>query len=732
MKIDNDNQNTQTQIKSLIKQNANKKLLFIIRFKLRFYNSFFFKKESDSKLRHSFGEPPVVYDSVSAFNSTRQMNAFLKNKGYLKNKVSFETKIKKSNPKKLKITYRISTNEPTIIKGIKYDIEEKGVEHYILKYSEKSLIKVDDNFDLDVLEEERNRITRTFQNEGFFFFSNDLIYYQADTLKEKNAVYITLKLKESPHKYFNDSSLVYPYSTYKIRNIYVRESFDQSIESFRIIDTLNESGYSFINEKQFKVRPKVISRSIFLRPNDFYILREHENTFRRISALNNYKYINISYLKSDPNDSIQFLDCIISLSPSKPKSFNIETNGTNTGGNLGINGSFSVQNRNAFKGAELLRFSITGGLEAQSVKNSTADEVVENTPFNTLEFGPEISLVFPRFLLPVDQNKFAKRFIPKTTISLSYNYQQRPDYIRNIINTTLNYSWSESNTKTHSVHPLNLSQIQIDKSEEFAARLDSIGSSSLIASYEDQLISSIMYNFVLNNQRERKGASYQVIRGNLELAGNVLYFFDKYLLNTVPNENDQFLINDIPYAQFVRSYLEYIHNFRLNKSNNLVSRTFVGVGYPYKNSTALPFVRSFYSGGTNGIRAWVARSIGPGNIPNELSSAASVDQIGDIKFEQNLEFRFNIFRYLEGALFSDIGNIWVFSPQSEYGEYTVENMWRDMAIGAGIGARLNFDFFIVRFDVAKRMKDPGATDPNAIKFFYSNPPVYNFAIGYPF
>ncbi|HAW51890.1 MAG TPA: hypothetical protein DCX54_06105 [Flavobacteriales bacterium] len=722
---------------TLVKQKENRKIFWIYRFKLRFYSSFIFKRDSESKFRNSVGEPPVIYDSISSYNSIGIMSSFLRNKGYYQNNVTFEERVQRGNKKKLNLVYKVELGKPTIIGSVSYDIENEAILEYISREMDKTNLVVGDNFDLDKMESERSRVTLLLKNQGLFFFSNDLIFYKADTLKEKRKVHLSMHMKQNPNKLFSDDIKVNPYKTYKLNNVVVSQDLEKT-ENSPLHDTLEVEGYSFLNGSSFFVKPKALTRTLFLAPRDFYTYDKHENTIRRLSALNNYKYINITYDRSTNPDTNYFLDCFISLIPSKPKSFSIETNGTTTGGNLGINGSFSVQNRNAFRGAEILKFKLSAGAEAQSVK--TGDEKVLNNVLNTYEIGPEISCEFPKFLLPVNQNIYSKSYIPKTTISVSYNYQQRPDYTRGLVNTNLNYWWRETKTKSHSVMPVSLSQIKVDKTDKFIERLDSINNRALTASYEDIFIPSLMYSFVYNNQVIKKDASYQIFRGNMEFAGNLANALSSGVLNLEQNANGQYLLNGIPYSQFFRAYTEYIHNLRINGGTNLVGRAFVGLGVPYGNSTVLPFVRSFFSGGTNGIRAWQARTIGPGTTPDSLTSSSGVDQIGDIKIEFNLEYRFKIISFLEGAVFTDIGNIWVLN-NPDYGEeaqFNVSNIFHDIAIGAGVGARLNFNFFIIRFDVANRIKDPGSSEPTSIKFNHYNylgqyiTPVFNFAIGYPF
>ncbi len=754
VKVDIPDRNLKSSMSSLVNQKENRKILWVTRFKLRFYSSFLFKKDSQKKMRYNVGEPPVLYDSVSARNTVQQMRAYLKNRGYYQNRVSYREEIRKSNPKKMKVIYEIDPGTPTLISDVILDIHDEDVRKAIEKSMDKSLIKKGNNFDLDVLENERKRLVKHLQNNAYFFFSNDLIFYVADTIKEKNKAIITYKIKTNPVKYFGDSTKVNPYMTYKIRNVFVRQDFQRGLSKEGNNEVTDEFGYKFLNSSGFTVKPKVISRSIFHGSDEFYTLENHESTYRRLQALNNYKYVNLTYRKSA--DSLpRYLDCVVNLSPGKPESIGIEMNLTNTGGFQGINLTTSYVHRNIFRGAEMLRFSIYTGAEAQLTRSTITSSNVDqnnnelNNPIlNTIEIGPEVSLTLPKFLLPVDQNKFAKRFIPTTTITASYNYQQRPDYKRNIINGGLIYSWKESKTKTHAIQPVNLNQVEIDPSDDFQLRLDTLDNASLRASYEDNFIASISYNFVYNNQILNKKKSYQILRANVELAGNLISLLQDNVLNlnsqvvvSGDREKTVYLINGIPYAQFFRTFVEFVPHIVINPANKFVSRTFIGVGIPYGNSFSMPFVRSFYGGGANGIRAWEARTLGPGSISNDSTEAASIDQIGDIKIEQNLEYRFRIISFLEGAAFVDMGNIWVFNnPEfDEAANFQFSNLWKDLAIGTGLGIRLNFDYFVVRLDYGTRIKDPGRRIPGTNEVDQSflfdlsiDNSALNFAVGYPF
>lgn len=729
------------EVRSLVRQEPNKRVLGIVRFHLARYNYSRFelrkekvearKKKKNKEFRPP-GEPPVLYDSSDTKRSTIHINAYLKNKGYYDNKVTY---VEKLNRKKANVVYEVELGQPTLISEIEYNLEGCGAMTPILQDSANSLLKVGDPFDIDNLEKERKRITAHLLNEGYYFFSKDLLYFTADTLKESKNVHLKLEYQENPVKMnAKDTVPIHPYRTYRMNNIYVRMDYDPKKSITLKEDTIYESGYYFIGHKEFRVKPKTVSRAIFFSSNDYYLLKRQEDTYRRLSALNNFQYINITFVPV-PNKERPMLDCIINMSPTKDKSISLETNGTNTGGNLGVNGTISYQHRNKFRGAELLKFKVIAGVEAQNVSTNQDDKVIENTPFNTVEFGPELSLEVPKFMVPFStQDRFAKRNVPKTFFLTSYNYQNRPDYERTIFNVSFGYRWKESASKSHQLEPLNLSVVEIDKSPEFQDRLDSLGSSTLRASYNDHFIWATTYSYILNSRAQRNRNNYHFFRLNVEPAGNLLWFMNKNVFSSEPDENGNYRINNIVYAQYLRTIWEYSYKQQLKKESKMVYRTFIGLGFPYGNIDVMPFEKSFYAGGSNGIRAWQSRSLGPGSLSEEISNTTSIDQIGDIKFEGNIEFRFDITRLFEGAVFTDYGNIWLLQEDEARpgGKFEIENFWQDMAIGLGAGLRLDFNYFVIRLDVARRVKDPGSEDPREIRFFHPAPPVYNFGIGYPF
>lgn len=713
-------------ILSISKQQANRKLLGLFKIYLGIYNLYYHKE--NSKIKEKLGEAPVVYDSTINPVSVDLMTRFLNNKGYYENEIKVTSKRSK---KRAKLTFNVSKGPRYDISKLAYDISDQRIEQLFLSDSSNAKLKVGNPFNLESLKEERERIERLMKNNGYFKFSREYIVFEVDTFMNLNTAEITLLIKNPKESYtFTDSLVEGRHQIYSISKLYVRMDYSARTASNISGDTTQVDSVYFIDLESDKFNKKALSRITYIRPGDIYQLKVQEQTYRNLAALRVFSYVSIQYepdYTSNGNDLIAYID----LDPRKQRSFTVETEGTNNGGNLGVNGTVTYQNNNTFKGAEILNISFSGGLEVQQILTDDNSSQLSSgfLDFNTIEFGPEISLEVPRFLLPFGAKKFSPRGNPKTTFNASYNFQQRPDYARYLTKTYIAYSWNESPTKTHIIQPFDLSYIKLNPSETFKQVLEEIQNPFLRNSYTDNLILALKYSFILNTKSSNRLRNYLFFRGNIESSGNLLALASDGW-NTNTNEDGSHNIAGIRYAQYVRTDIDfrYYQNFNYNK---LVYRFFGGVGIPYGNSIAMPFEKSFYAGGANGIRAWRARQLGPGTLPDSILQ--SVDQIGNMQLETNVEFRFPVTNIIEGAAFIDAGNIWNLNQEDsrEETKFELNSLWESTAIGIGIGVRLNFSFFIIRLDFAAPLKDPAALDPYEFNL-QVNQTNLNLGIGYPF
>ena len=719
------------ELKSISKQKPNRKLLGLFKIYLGIYNLYYNKEEV--KIKEKLGEPPAIYDSTLLTSSVQLMSRFLNNRSYYDNEVSAKTKLSK---KRARIQYLIKKGDAYRINNLNYTIEDLAIEQLIEKNETDAIIKKKGLFQLEDIQKERLRIERLLRNHGYYNFTREYILIEADTsqlLKFANLNVVLKNLDEAnqskPQTDQTDSTQAVLHPIFSIKDVIVRIDYTrQNIQQYSG-DTLEVDKVKFIEYELDRFRKDVLARNIYIRPGDIYNLEAQEQTYNNLSSLGIFSFVGIQfdYDFSDGNALVVY----INLNPRKQKALTLETEGTNNGGNLGINGTVSLRNNNAFRGAENFNISLNGGLEVQQILTENNDNLVGDgfLPFNTFEFGPEISFEIPRFLLPINQKRFSPKGNPRTTINASYNFQQRPDYLRNVSKLFLAYSWNETPKKKHIIQPVDLSYIKLKPSLDFLSVLENINNPFLKNSYTDNFIVATKYSFIYNSQLQDEKDNHVFLRFNLESAGNAVSLLNESVVKD-QNEDGSYNLAGIRYAQYFLSDIDVRYYQQINE-NQMVYRFSAGVGLPYGNSNAMPFEKSFFAGGANGIRAWRVRELGPGTISD--SSVTLIDQIGNLKIESNLEFRFPITKVIEGAAFADFGNIWNVKQDDIRSEtkFKLDRLWEATAVGLGAGLRLNFTFFLLRFDFATPFKDPSASNPSRIQPQWRRTNL-NLGIGYPF
>lgn len=725
-KIDKD------ELSNYVKQRHNKKILGVFRFHLGVYN---IANKKNNFVEKNVGEAPVVYDSLLTQRSAEQLSLYLDSKGYFENKVEY--KVTYVSEKKVKVKYIVETGEPYLVNSVKYYVEDTALTNLVILKHYKSLIKKEKPLDLEVLDKERERIRDVIRNEGYFSFTKEYVEFLVDTTNEHRRVDITVKVLNKKVTDKNDTS-----NTEKVRhkkyivndiNVYLSKDFlNKNVSTF---DTVNYKKITIGHEEKLIYRPKMINHAINIKPDEDYSLEDQQLTYKYLTELGLFRTVNIQFNNAEnrTGDDKKALDVNIYLTPLKIKSLSLEVTGTNSGGNLGMKGGIVFVNKNLFKGGERLTVRLNGGLEAQQLINQSAEQVeFFGLPFNTLEFGPEVNLEFPRFILPfVNTDNFAKSLNPKTSLNYLLNYQNRPEYTRNLTQFTFGYFWNQGRFVKHYLNPISVSLIKIDLTDEFKERIEEENNPFIVNSFTDHFINSSTYTFVYSNHTFNKVRDFQFFRFNLEGAGNAHTLYDR-VAGTERNENGSFEIFNIQYAQFVKVDFDYRY-YNQSSNGNIVSRIALGIGRPYGNLKVLPFEKSYFGGGANGIRAWQARTLGPGSLPDSLISSQYVNQIGEIKIEGNVEYRFDITKLFEGAIFVDAGNIWITreDEQRPNAEIKLDRFWQDVAVGTGVGLRLDFGFFLFRFDLAAKLKDPSSEKPQEFKLQWRTPNL-NLGIGYPF
>jgi outer membrane protein assembly factor BamA len=721
------------ELKMQIRQKENLSILGFLKFHLWLYNLSSKNKETGWLKR--IGEPPVIFDQALTHKSVQQMTQYLNNKGFYQADVEDSVVVKK---RKARVVYTVSPGDPYMIRSVAYQIKDKQLTEIINSSREQSLVKAGNILDMDVLQQERSRITRLLRNDGFFRFSDEYIHFRIDTtLYERQA---NVELIVEPADDMAEGEYIshkrYSVSGYSVFVDQPQRPGAGNITNYS--DTSIVDGFSFYHNGKAPLKKSLFLRSVEIYPGEQYSKQLEDRTYNNLYALRQFKYVNVHYTLIDEGDSLSGLlhgNIFVPLQVKQNYSFDIE--GTNTSGNLGIAGNVNYQHRNLLRGAEIFDITLKGATERMVAMIDN-----ENKEFNTREFGGLTKLTIPGFLFPLKDKYFSLHTMPFTSFSVSYNYQDRPDYTRTLVNATLGYQWKTSALHSHSFNILDLNAVRIFSLNE--SFINQIKDLYIKSSYTDHIISAANYTFIFTNQGVGRSPDYHFFRMNMEASGNALWGLSHLLNREKHLPDDEEMMDQSPfyrffetrYAQYVKADFDYRYGYRFDKYNWIATRVFAGAALPYGNFNVMPFERRYYTGGANGIRAWHVRSLGPGSYtarPNEYPN-----QSADVKLEANFEYRFKLFWVFEGALFVDAGNIWAINrfDNREGAIFDFNSFYREFAVGSGAGLRFVSPYFIVRVDLGVKMRDPSL--PHGERWipqsrsYNMNDFNFNIGIGYPF
>ena len=723
VKIENDSiskkerKNLESEMNKLIRPIPNNKILGL-RPKLLIYN--WAGKVTKEKgfwhwLKFKVGEPPVLFSQVDLNYNKSVLQNYIENNGYF-NATSKSDSIQID--KKVKAEYVINPNKQYKIREVKFPTDSSEIAIEVSKLQDKSFLKVGEAYSLDKIKAERNRIDSRLKEKGFFYFNADYLKIQVDSTVGYKQVDLILKIKEeTPEK----SKMAF-----KINKILIYPNYVLGQDSISITGKKHEDFEIFDTENTFN--PRIFDRTLYFKKGDLYNRTNHNLSLNRLVNLGTFKFVKNQFKISDLLKNS--LDAYYYLTPFTRKSIRVEllgkTNSANyTGTELNINWS----NRNTFRGAELLTISAFGGFEVQVSG--------ENNGFNVYRFGSEANLFWPRIIAPF---KFTSSsgYVPKTKATLGYEYQNRTQlYSLQTFKASFGYLWKENERKDHE---LNISEITFASPQNVTELYQSkiLANPALQKVIEKQLIFGPTYSYTYSNmmQKNKKHTFYNKI--NADFSANITGL----IAGSNIKKGDTTKVFGIPFSQFVKVENEFKHYLKLNEKSQLVSRFIAGVGFAYGNSDEMPFIKQFFNGGTNSLRAFRARSIGPGSFKETTTNVFLPDQSGDLKLEFSTEYRANIYKFINGALFVDAGNIWLLNdntnkPNSKFSK----DFLNEIAVGTGIGLRFDFSFLVLRTDLAFPLRKPYLPDGNRwvidkIAFgnntWRSENLVFNLAIGYPF
>ena len=675
------------------------------------------------------GDAPRIYDARVAEETRMQILGAVQNKGYLGAQVSLEEKIKKN---KLDTYYRISSGKPYIISSIDYNVEDYVIRDLLMNDSIHSGLKVGERFDVNQLEEERNKITQFLLNRGYYRFNKDYITFQADTVNGTYRIDLTMNIGLNNMPNSSETSL---HRQYSIRNVNYLMDLDYSPNNGVNLDTMSYGGINILYDKKLFLRPGVIDSHNRIVPGKLYSNRDVMSTYSSLSRLGILKYSNIRFVEHLENDSA-YLDAFVSLSKNKNKMLSFQVEGTNSAGDLGAAASVTYTHRNLFKGSETFTIKVRGAYEAVTGLEGYANN-------NYTEYGVESSLDFPEFMFPFLTSDFKKRVNAKSEVSIKYNWQIRPEFERTLASAAWSYRWNSGRRANHRLDVLDINYIYMPyRSNTFIEYLNYMDEVNplLRYSYEDLFIVRLGYTYTYNSagvttQQTAKKSSYS-IRFNIEESGNLIYGFSK-LIHKKPSDGESFRMGNISFAQYVKTDFDFAKNIMIDDRNSLVFHIATGVAIPYGNSKSLPFEKLYFSGGANSVRGWSVRSLGPGRYHGNSGSLDYVNHTGDIKLDLNVEYRTHLFWKLNGAAFIDAGNVWTLKSRysDDTGQFAFNRFYKEIAVSYGLGVRFDLDFLILRFDGGMKAINPmesGADRFPVIRPDFSRDFAFHFAVGYPF
>jgi len=724
-------------------------------------------------LREDVGEPPTVLDSVLTGRSSQQLQLYLSKEGYFNATVTdtvyfnrlkvlpallpFLFQEKRGKPykqPKAEVEYRISAGRPYTICTANWFVDDPAIDSLVAATWSASLLVPGTRFDADVLDQERTRITNLLRQRGYLFFTRELLQYAADTTAGNHEVDLQLRFERPMAKGRRGLAGTPEGTAYFLEDITMDISGQAPAATGPATpDTARYKGntYLFTGRKPI-FRPRALNSSILLKSGSLYSETTHDRTFRRLTNLRVFDRVDISYDTARATAANR-ADCRIALLPGKRQGFALEGYGTNRGGFLGTSFSLSYRHKNLFRSMGSIDARMALGLEAQQALgqignvDEASTQVARDVLFNTVELGPEVTIRFPRLLFPGlgAEETWPRTWARQTAVNLLYNFQRRPDYTRTLAKMSFGYELRRGRTITINAYPVDFNIIRIPViSADFQEFIRESRDAVLRDSYTDHVIAGGRAVLTLNTQET--GTNKRNIflwlpsiqsSGNLLQLANQVFGMDQL---TDTSGNSFFTMAGVRFAQFVKLESDFRFHHRIHSKSSLAFRVDAGVGVPFGNLEVLPFESSFFSGGANGLRAWRARSVGPGSYRAPLDA---YDRVGEVRLEGNAEYRFKLIGYLEGALFVDIGNIWELeeNPAKPGSGIQAEKVPGELAFGTGIGARLNFDFFLVRFDLGLQTKDPSLPVGQRWLFQPKSPGLatplgskfnLNLGIGYPF
>ena len=722
------------------------------------------------------GEKPVVIDPKKTDKTIERFKIYYFNQGYFNSKI--ETAIDSVGNKKGKLTYKITTGEATYLDSISRYIETPELDELFTQTEKQSKIKKGNRFKQLDFEEERNRITKEFRNNGVYHFQVNHVKYDIITFDTINKINAELIIEDRDVKK-GDSLIKTPFKIYSISdvNIYTVNPSKKDLDKFR--DSVTYKNYNIYSDGKLNYKPKALTNAIFIEKGNLFSDNDRTLTSRSISNLKTFNFPNIEYIE-DPNDE-NGLIANIYLIPRKKYSWSPSIDVTYSNIiNFGISGSMSATWRNLFKGAEILELSTRGQIGSSKDFANPNDRF-----FNISEIGADAKITFPRIFFPLNTKKLIKKeMLPSTQMSVGLTRQRNIGLDKSNFNGVIGYNWVPKENVSSRFDLLNIQYVQnlnvgnyfnvytssYDRLNDLAqiyntninyvdtngnltspgavAFIEDVisGGTSLAPSdndyqsirsigerrkrlIENNLIISSSFTYNMTTKKGFVDNNFYSIKGKIETAGNLASLIAKQV-NEPLSENSRETLLGVEYAQYFKTEFEYIKHWSLGRQKVFAIRNFAGIAIPYGNANSIPFSRSYFAGGSNDNRGWQAYTLGPGK-----SGAINDFNEANFKIAFSGEYRTRLFGNLHGALFVDMGNIWNFSDNVDDEDYIFDGFksLKDIAIGSGFGFRYDFNYFVFRLDFGYKTYNPAKEQKERwLRDLNFSRTVLNFGINYPF
>ena len=709
IKVEDTKEVAVSDLKNYLQQKQNTEILGFLKLQLGIYNTASLDTAKwTSKNARRIGEAPVIYAPELTDRSMVQLRKAMQNKGYFTAQVDTTITVK---DRKVNITYHVTAGEPYIIRRYRVGFEHEELKQ--IAQDQRRLISEGMQFDVDMLNQERQRIARAMRRNGCYYFDEDMIQFVADTTRLKKQVDVTVKLSDYVTQ-LSPEEQAQVFRHYKISHVHFHIDYEigRAPEGERMRASM-KGDYEFTWIGDQLLRENVLIRNCPIQPGDKYNEVRVERAYSNLNQLAPIKYVDISF---DPISEDE-LDCHIVLSRSKLNSISVEAEGTYSAGDWGIAAGVGYANRNLFKGAE--EFTIDGRTSYEWRQNGG----------RAIEAKASTGLKFPNSL----------------AIDLNYNYQTRPEeYTRSIFGAGLQYQLRQRLSRwQHQFRFADISYVYLPWISD-AFRDQFLQSTNILKySYENHFIVgwgySGSYSSFLSRQPYR---SYANVNYNIETAGNLMLGLAEAFRFPTDSEG-KYTLFGTRFAQFAKADVSFTYNQIFNPSHRLVYHADLGLAVPYANSQAVPFEKRYFAGGANSVRGWTARSLGPGGYRGNGSMIDFNNQSGDIRLNLSVEYRAKVWSIIELAAFVDAGNIWtIFDYETQpNGQFHWNEFYKQIALAYGVGVRLDFSIFVFRVDFGVKLYDPSRmygelygtqwrTISNGLN--WQEDMSFHFAIGYPF